>query len=178
MSRKNKKDRRRSAPKKVSREASQQDSTQISTQKPKKRFYTRATVLHIVSLTVSFVLVCILSYIISTRTIVEQVPASVEGWFSTKNAAGEIENVEFRLGAAPAFEIANMIDDITPQRGKMSEKYGELKFTFTSKRTRTFYLTSNGVYDTQGFYRYRPLHIDAIRRILREGVESGEKAAQ
>ncbi|MDO4575091.1 MAG: hypothetical protein Q4D98_07745 [Planctomycetia bacterium] len=122
--------------------------------KPKKRrFYPLATILHAFTLVVCFVLVCFLSYKVSTQSLVSQVPTSIEGWIYVENTIGEPQKREFSLDAQVAMQIAELVDMGTYVRDTPYKVQGEFTLTLLSKKQRKFLLTDQGLRDTQGFYR-------------------------
>lgn len=135
----------------------------------KRRYSPVATVLHGVTLLVSLVLVCFLSYVISSRTLVEQVPLEVTGWITTTDETGKLAKLEFTLQLADAERIAEIIDAGEYVKNPPEEQraiQGELTFTMKSKRKYHFDLNAAGVYKNEGYYRQIAIDPEALKKAV------------
>ena len=140
-----------------------------SRSRAKRRYSPVATVLHGVTLLVSLVLVCFLSYVISSRTLVEQVPLEVTGWITTTDASGKLVKHEFTLLLADAERVAEIIDAGEYVKNPPEDQravQGELTFTMKSKRRYHFDLNAAGVYKTEGYYRQIALDPEALKKAV------------
>ena len=143
----------------------------------KRRYSPVATVLHGVTLLVSLVLVCFLSYVISSRTLVEQVPLEVTGWITTTDATGKLAKLEFTLQLADAERIAEIIDAGEYVKNPPEEQraiQGELTFTMKSKRKYHFDLNVVGVYKNEGYYRQIAIDPAALKKAVVDCISEKE----
>lgn len=136
----------------------------------KKRFYTRATVLHCVSLIVSLVLVCYLSFIIITKPLAAQHPTQVSGWIQAPGSSDPSKRQEFQLNAEVAQEIATLIDRGIPVFQEKGTPVGALEFKFPTGQKRKYDITRDGVHGTIGFRRHRILPGEELQKIIRENL--------
>ncbi|MDO4627980.1 MAG: hypothetical protein Q4C70_02225 [Planctomycetia bacterium] len=138
--------------------------------KPKRRYHRRATVLHLFTLITCFSLFVFFSVKVATQSLMEQKPIECSGWVMTNNPeTGKMEKKEFTVNMASATEMASLLDSTTSvYASEKMEKYGELNFRFqTSKRVRKFYISQDGVRDTQGWNRLKPVSLDKVHEILK-----------
>lgn len=172
MSKKNKKNQKSTVSVK-NQGVSEKTATKTATEsagKPRRRYHRRATVLHLFTLITCFSLFVFFSVKVATQSLMEQKPIECSGWVMTNNPeTGKMEKKEFTVDMASAMEMASLLDS-TPSvyaSAKM-EKYGEINFRFqTSKRVRKFFISQDGVRDTQGWYRLKPVSLDTVHGILK-----------
>ena len=144
-------------------------SSNASRPRAKRRYSPVATVLHGVTLLVSLVLVCFLSYVISSRTLIEQVPLEVTGWITTTDASGKLVKHEFTLLLADAERVAEIIDAGEYVKNPPEDQravQGELTFTMKSKRKYHFDLNAAGVYKNEGYYRQIALDPETLKKAV------------
>ncbi len=182
MSKKNKKNQKSTVSTKNQARGPAKTATEV-TGKPKRRYHRRATVLHLFTLITCFSLFVFFSVKVATQSLMEQKPIECSGWVMTNNPeTGKMEKKEFAVDMASAMEMASLLDS-TPSvyASEKMEKYGEMNFKFQmSKRVRKFYISQDGVRDTQGWYRLKPVSLDTVHGILKTQapVEAVETATE
>lgn len=140
-------------------------------QQRKRRYYRRATWLHFFTLVTCFSLFILFSMKLATQSLMEMQPVQAQGWFLESDpVSGKLERREFSLKGQPLLTLAELIDS-TPSVYASSklEKYGEIHFKFAAtKRIRKFFLSQDGIRDSQGWNRHKALSPDEIRKILKQ----------
>lgn len=149
-------------------------SDMLSQKERKRRYYRRATFLHLFTFIICFGLFIALSARIANQPLMEMHPVSIEGWvFLNEPATGSQKKVDFRLGQVKACELASMFDaEESVYTSEKLEKYGEITFRFVSAgRKRTFFISQNGIRDSQGWKRHKAISPKDVEEILEKAIQ-------